>query len=93
MSIGVFIQVPITILTEAFTDGLTSPSWIASLSKHFEDRGYKIGHNTPYAGVIDAGASGAIMIEIRRDVLGMPGDRPGWRNLVEALKEVPMPQS
>ena len=76
-----------------FTDGLTSPSWIASLSKHFEDRGYEVGHNTPYAGVIDAGASEAVMIEIRRDVLGTPGTRPGWRNLVETLKKMPLPQS
>ena len=73
------------------TSGLTSDEWLASLTKYFQGEGYSVGHNTPYAGVIDAGATNAVMIEIRRDVLGGgPGSRL-WDRLVSSLREMPLP--
>ena len=73
-----------------FTDGLTPKPWILALSQHFSDAGYEVGHNTPYAGVIDAGASAAVMIEIRRDIVGAPGDRNKWQRLMRVLKALPL---
>lgn len=68
-----------------FTEGLTPHSWVFALSQHFHHKGYDVGHNTPYAGVIDAGAKAAVMIEIRRDIVGQPGTDPKWLRLISAL--------
>ena len=73
-----------------FEPGLSPDAWVAELTAHFEARGYRVGHNTPYAGVIDAGARAAVMVEIRRDVVGTPGDGQ-WTRLVSALAAMPMP--
>lgn len=73
-----------------FTDGLTPTSWKAALSTHFKQHGYEVGHNTPYAGVIDAGASAAVMIETRRDIVGQPGADQKWRRLIAALSTMPI---
>ena len=64
---------------------------IDDLTRHFEKAGYQVGRNTPYVGVIDAGASAAIMLEIRRDVLGSPEDAAQWNRLVRALTDMPFP--
>lgn len=73
-----------------FTEGLTPSAWVDSLTLHFEQHGYEVGHNTPYTGVIDAGARAAVMIEIRRDVVGHPGEDPRWLRLISALSTMPM---
>lgn len=73
-----------------FTPILTPVGWVQSLTQHFSEAGFKVGHNTPYCGVIDAGARAAVMIEIRRDVVGRPGDNPKWRRLIHALKTMPL---
>jgi len=73
-----------------FTDGLASVEWIVALTDHFSAAGYEVGHNSPYSGVIDAGARQAVMIEIRRDVVGTPGDNPKWLRLISALKTMPI---
>jgi len=74
-----------------FTEGLTPPSWVSALSQHFHQQGYDVGHNTPYAGVVDAGAKAAVMIEIRRDVVGLPnGADPKWKRLIDALRSMPV---
>ena len=74
-----------------FTEGLTPPSWVSALSQHFHQRGYDVGHNTPYEGVIDAGARAAVMIEIRRDIVGQPnGTDPKWKRLIDALRSMPV---
>lgn len=74
-----------------FTEGLTPPLWVSVLSQHFHQHGYDVGHNTPYAGVIDAGAKAAVMIEIRRDVVGRPnGPDPKWKRLIDALRSMPV---
>ena len=73
-----------------FTEGLTPAAWVDALSLHFKQRGYEVGHNTPYVGVIDAGAKAAVMIEIRRDVVGIPGQDPKWLRLIEALRTMPV---
>lgn len=75
-----------------FAAGLTSTTWVASLTEHFSAAGYEVGHNSPYSGVIDAGAVQAVMIEIRRDVGGTPGDDPSWRRLIAALMSMPIKQ-
>jgi hypothetical protein len=49
-----------------------------------------VGHNTPYVGVIDAGAKAAVMIEIRRDIVGLPGVDPKWQRLIAALSTMPI---
>lgn len=72
------------------TEGLTPASWADALSRHFKQHGYEVGHNTPYAGVIDAGAKAAVMLEIRRDIVGQPGADPKWRRLIQALATMPM---
>lgn len=73
-----------------FTDGLTPSTWVDSLTLHFERYGYEVGHNTPYTGVIDAGARAAVMIEIRRDIVGHLGADPKWLRLIEALRTMPL---
>jgi N-formylglutamate amidohydrolase len=74
-----------------FTEGLTPPSWVSALSQHFHQQGYDVGHNTPYAGVIDAGAKAAVMIEIRRDVVGLPSATDTkWQRLISALSTAPL---
>lgn len=74
-----------------FTEGLTPASWVFALSQHFHQQGYDVGHNTPYAGVIDAGAKAAVMIEIRRDVVGQPeATNIKWERLIEALRSMPV---
>lgn len=72
------------------TEGLTPPSWVDALTRHFRKNGYEVGHNTPYVGVIDAGASAAVMIEIRRDIVGQPGTDPKWLRLISALSTMPI---
>jgi N-formylglutamate amidohydrolase len=72
-----------------FTEGLTPASWVYALTQHFRENGYEVGHNTPYVGVIDAGASAAVMIEIRRDIVGQPGTDPKWSRLISALSTMP----
>ena len=73
-----------------FTDGLTPRPWILALTQHFLDAGYEVGHNTPYASVIDAGARAAVMIEIRRDIVGVPGDCDKWQRLIRVLNALPL---
>ena len=73
-----------------FAEGLTPAAWVDALSLHFKQHGYEVGHNTPYVGVIDAGAKAAVMIEIRRDVVGIPGQDPKWLRLIEALRTMPV---
>lgn len=73
-----------------FTEGLTPLSWVAALTEHFRLHGYEVGHNSPYVGVIDAGAKSAVMIEIRRDVVGQPGADPKWFRLISALSTMPI---
>ncbi len=69
---------------------LTPPEWTAALRRHFEAAGWEVGENTPYAGVIDAGARVAVMIEFRRDLVGDGPGGPGWSALVEALRTMPI---
>ena len=38
--------------------------------------GYTVDYNTPYFGVIDAGSNASVMIEIRRDIIGLPRADP-----------------
>ena len=73
-----------------FSQGLTPPLWVDALTQHFRKNGYEVGHNTPYVGVIDAGASAAAMIEIRRDIVGQPGADPKWLRLISALSTMPI---
>jgi N-formylglutamate deformylase len=74
-----------------FTEGLTPPLWGDALTQHFRESGYEVGHNTPYVGVVDAGASAAVMIEIRRDIVGQPnGTDPKWKRLIDALRSMPV---
>ena len=72
-------------------DALTPSAWSQALQLHFESAGYTVGFNTPYAGVIDAGAAAAIMIEIRRDVLGIGPGSPEYQRLAEVLQRAPPP--
>lgn len=73
-----------------FTEGLSSRSWIRALTEHFRKHGYEVGHNTPYVGVIDVGAQEAVMIEIRRDIVGQPGSDPNWQRLISAMSTIPI---
>ena len=73
-----------------FSAGLTPMRWVNNLTAHFKNIGYTVGHNTPYVGVIDAGANASVMIEIRRDIVGVPGADPVWQRLVNALSKMPM---
>lgn len=73
------------------TCGLTPDSWVAALQSHFAESGYEVGLNTPYAGVVDAGAAAAVMIEIRRDVIGPLPHGPAWERLRACLSRMPMP--
>ena len=72
-------------------DELTPSDWSQALQRHFESAGYTVGFNTPYAGVIDAGAAAAVMIEIRRDVLGTGPGSPEYQRLTEVLQRAPAP--
>jgi len=73
--------------------GLTPPEWTAALRDHFTREGFTVAENAPYVGVIDAGADAAIMIEIRRDILGMGPGSGEWSRLQEALAKMPPPQN
>jgi N-formylglutamate amidohydrolase len=73
-----------------FSKGLTPEDWVSALTLHFAGAGYEVGHNTPYSGVIDAGAQAAVMIEIRRDIVGIPGDDGKWCRLIKALNTMPL---
>lgn len=73
------------------TSGLTPDRWIDALRAHFVASGYSVGLNTPYAGVVDAGAAAAVMIEIRRDVIGLLPHAPEWERLRACLSQLPMP--
>lgn len=57
----------------------------------FEAAGFDVGINVPYAGVIDAGADAAIMIEIRRDVLMYGADDEKFNRISDCLSSMPMP--
>jgi N-formylglutamate deformylase len=72
------------------SDALTPPAWVDALTDHFRRHDYEVGHNTPYVGVIDAGAKAAVMIEIRRDIVGTPGADPKWQRLIAALSTMPI---
>jgi N-formylglutamate amidohydrolase len=72
-------------------DTLTPSAWSQALQRHFESAGYTIGFNTPYAGVIDAGATAAVMIEIRRDALGTGPGSLEYQRLAEVLQRAPPP--
>lgn len=72
-----------------FTDDVTPHEWVEALEQHFEGAGYDVGINTPYAGVIDVGAKAAVMLEIRRDVVGEPGSAE-WERLVSVLRDMPI---
>lgn len=71
-----------------FTPRLTPEDWVSELTRHFTSAGYQVGNNTPYSGVVDAGARAAVMIEVRRDVVGLPGDDPQWRRLIATLRDM-----
>lgn len=73
-----------------FSEDLTPPAWVEALTQHFRQHGYEVGHNTPYVGVIDAGAKAAVMIEIRRDIVGHPNADPKWQRLISALSTAPV---
>ncbi len=73
-----------------YTSELTPRNWVEDMTRHFNDLDFEVGHNTPYSGVIDAGAKSAVMIEIRRDVLGTPRNSPKWARLMQALKSMPL---
>ena len=73
-----------------FTEKLTPTKWVTSITNHFKNLDFEVGHNTPYSGVIDAGAKAAIMIEIRRDVIGSPQHSLQWKRLVNALNSMPL---
>lgn len=73
-----------------YTSKLTPSSWVRAMTNHFDGLGYEVGHNTPYSGVIDAGAKSAVMIEIRRDVVGTPRTGPKWMRLMQALQSMPL---
>jgi hypothetical protein len=72
-----------------FSEGLTPLSWIDTLTEHFQKIGYEVGHNIPYEGFIDAGAKAAVIVKIRRDIVGQPGVDPKWRRLIAALSAMP----
>lgn len=70
---------------------LTPTYWTEALRDHFERQGFTVAENTPYAGVIDAGADAAIMIEIRRDMLSTGPGSEEWTRMVAALATMPNP--
>lgn len=73
-----------------FSEGLTPLSWVEALTEHLRRHGYEVGHNSPYVGVIDAGATAAVMIEIQRDIVGRPGSDSKWQRLIAALSTMPI---
>ena len=74
------------------SEGVTPPEWTVRIREHFERAGFEVGLNTPYAGVIDAGAKAAIMLEIRRDVIGEPKKGARWARLVTTMASMPLPR-
>ena len=72
------------------SEGLTPSGWSHDLKRHFQDFGYEVGFNTPYTGVIDACASAAIMIEVRRDMIGDPLVDEKWQKLAHCLSQMPV---
>lgn len=72
------------------SQGLTPRAWVAAVRKHFELEGYQVGENTPYTGVVNTGAAQAIMIEIRRDMIGLPGASGSWQRLIKTLSSIPI---
>lgn len=85
-----YVQGPRPEIDIGFTEGLTPPSCVDAISQHLRRQGYDVGHNTPYAGVVDAGAKAAVMIEIRRDIVGKPGTGSKWLRLISALSSMPI---
>jgi len=73
------------------TPGLTPPDWTDALRDHFQRQGFTVIENAPYAGVIDAGAEAAIMIEIRRDMLSTGPGSVEWTRMMAALATMPNP--
>jgi len=73
------------------SDRVTPDGWRETLVRHFSTAGYDTAENTPYRGVIDAGADAAVMIEIRRDVLGRGPGTAKWTRLVSSLAAMPLP--
>lgn len=71
--------------------GLTPPQWVTALRAHFTRLGFTVAENAPYAGVIDAGAAAAVMIEIRRDMLGEGPGSAAWNRILNALSTMPVP--
>jgi N-formylglutamate amidohydrolase len=71
------------------SERVTPRQWVRAARAHFQDLGFCVGRNTPYAGVIDAGADAAMMIEIRRDMLAEPGSAP-WNRMLQALRTMPI---
>jgi N-formylglutamate deformylase len=69
---------------------LTPDEWVFKLKNHFANHGYSVGLNTPYRGVINAGSKFAVMIEIRRDIVGVPNDK-NWNKLKLCLADMPQP--
>ena len=72
------------------SDHKTPEKWAKALKIYFEGCGYTIGFNTPYSGVIDAGARFAVMIELRRDIIGTPFSSKLWSRLIDALSNMPL---
>lgn len=71
--------------------GLTPPELVTALRTHFTRLGFTVAENAPYAGVIDAGAAVAVMIEIRRDMLGEGPGSAAWNRILNALSTMPVP--
>ncbi len=71
--------------------GLTPPDWTDALRGHVQRQGFTVAENAPYAGVIDAGARAAIMIEISLDMLGTGLKSAEWQRILTALREMPHP--
>jgi N-formylglutamate amidohydrolase len=69
---------------------LTPVAWQEALLRHFEAHGFTVGLNTPYAGVVETGATSSTMIEIRRDMLGTGPGCTGWLRVAKALETIPL---
>lgn len=72
-------------------EALTPPAWAEALARHFHSAGLSVAFNTPYAGVIDAGARAAVMIEIRRDLMGGGPGTDAFGRLSGILGTAPAP--
>ena len=75
------------------SDLLTPKPWLKAMIEHFKGAGYSVGVNAPYAGVIDAGAKYAVMIEIRRDLMNPKKNPEIWKRLISTLAQMPLPHS